>query len=65
MTLGDQERNKEFELKKEIKALKAQIEKIENLAMSAIIMINGRFANERIKNYEEVPEVIEQSGGIS
>lgn len=26
---------------------------------------NGRFANERIKNYEEVPEVIEQSGGIS
>lgn len=39
MTLGAQERNKEFELKKEIKALKAQ--------------------------YEEVPEVIEQSGGIS
>ena len=28
MTLGDQERNKEFELKKEIKALKAQIEKM-------------------------------------
>jgi len=27
MTLGDQERYKEFELKKEIKALKAQIEK--------------------------------------
>ena len=28
MTLGDQERYKEFELKKEIKALKAQIEKM-------------------------------------
>ena len=28
MTLGDQERNKEFELKKEIKALKAQNEKM-------------------------------------
>lgn len=32
--------------------------------MAAIIMTNGRFANERIKNYEEVPEAIEQSGGI-
>ncbi len=28
MTLGDQERYKKFELKKEIKALKAQIEKM-------------------------------------